>query len=94
MYDGVGKLLNDIKSMYVSILASVREKEGEIEYFRIDSGVKQVFIMSPWLFNVYMEIVMKEVKMWKGRREVKFQEERREWRLPGLLYTDDLVLFW
>ena len=28
---------------------------------------------------------MKEVKMGIGRRE-------REWRLPGLLYTDDLVL--
>ena len=24
-------------------------------------------------------------------RGVRFQEEGREWRLPGLLYTDDLV---
>ena len=30
--------------------------------------------------------------MWMGRRGVRFQEERREWRLPDLLYTDDLVL--
>ena len=27
-----------------------------------------------------------------GRRGVRFQEERREWRLPGLLYAGDLVL--
>ena len=48
--------------------------------------------MSPWLFNVYMDAVMKEVKMGMGRRGVRFQEKGREWRLPGLLFADDLVL--
>ena len=37
--------------------------------------------------------VMKEVKMGMGRRGVRFQEEGREWRFPGLLYTNDLVLY-
>ena len=41
-----GKLLNGIKNMYV--------KGGESECFRIDSGVRQGCIMSPWLFNVYI----------------------------------------
>ena len=35
---------------------------------------------------------MMEVKMGMGRREVRFQEERKEGRFPGLLYADDLVL--
>ena len=48
--------------------------------------------MFPWLFNVYIDAVMKEVKMGMGRRGVRFQEEGREWRLPGLLYAGDLVL--
>ena len=48
--------------------------------------------MSPWLFNVYMEGVMKEVKMGMGRRGVRYLEDVREWRLPDLLYVDDLVL--
>ena len=48
--------------------------------------------MFPWLFNVYMDRVMKEVKMGIGVRGVKFLEERREWRLPDLLYANDLVL--
>ena len=46
-------------------------------------------IMSPWLFNVYMEAVMKQVKMEMG---VRFQEKGREWRLTLHLHTDDLVL--
>ena len=48
--------------------------------------------MSPWLFNVYMDALMKEVKMGMERRGVRFQEEEREWRLTGLLYVDDLGL--
>ena len=36
--------------------------------------------MSPWLFNVCMDTVM---KAWK---------EGKEWRLPGLFYADHLVL--
>ena len=42
-------------------------KGGISECFRIDS-VRHGSIMSPWLFNVYMDVVMK-VKMGMGRRE-------------------------
>ena len=37
--------------------------------FRVNSVVRQGRIMSPWLFNVYMDAKMKEVKMGMGRRE-------------------------
>ena len=47
--------------------------------------------MSPWLFNVYMDAVIKEVKMGMGRRGVRLMEEVIEWRLPALLYVDNLV---
>ena len=36
----------------------------------IDGGVRQGCIMAPWLFKVYMNTVMKEVKM-GGRKIVK-----------------------
>ena len=47
--------------------------------------------MPPWLFSVYIDAMM-EMKLGMGGRGVRFQEEGREWRLPGLLYADDLVL--
>ena len=62
------KLLSRIKRMYVNSLTSVRVKEGASEWFRIDIGVRQGCIMSPWIFNVYMDAVMKVVKMGIGRR--------------------------
>ena len=43
--------------------------------------------MSPWFFNVYMDAVMKEMKMgmWMGRKGLRFQKGR-EWRLTGLFF--------
>ena len=68
MYDVGGKLLIGIKSMYIDSSACVRVNGGESEWFRIDSGVRQGCIMSPWLFNIYMDRVIKEIKMGMGRR--------------------------
>ena len=31
--------------------------------------------------------------MGMGRRRMSFLEDEREWRLPGLLYAEDLVLY-
>ena len=83
MYDVGDKLLNGIKSMYLNSLACIRVKGSENECYRIDSGVRQVCITSHWLLNLYMDAVM-EVKMGMGRRGVRFQNDRREWRLPVL----------
>ena len=72
-----GKLLSGIKIMYVDSSACVRVKEAESDLFRINSGVRQACIMPPWLFNVYMDGVMKE-KMGMERRGVRFMEDGRE----------------
>ena len=78
--------------MYIDSLACVRVKGGESECFRINSGARQGCIMPPWLFNVYTDVVMKEVKTgMDGEEGREILEEGREWRLPGLLYADDLV---
>ena len=63
MYDVGVKLLSGIKSMYVDSSACIRVKGDGSERFRINSGVRQGCIMSPWLLNVYTEAEMKEVKM-------------------------------
>ena len=66
---------------------------GESECFRIDSAIRQGFIMSFFLFKFYMDVVMKEVKMWVENMGVKFLEEGREWGLSVLSYADNLALY-
>ena len=72
-----------IKSMYVDSLPCVRIKGGESEQFMIDCGVRQGF-MSPLAFQCIYGCSDE-----RGG-DVK---EGSEWRLCGLLYADDLVLY-
>ena len=69
-----------VKSMYI-----------DSEWPRIDRGVRQGCIMYHWLFNVYMDGLMKEVKMGMWKRGVRFLKDGREWRLPDILYAGDFV---
>jgi hypothetical protein len=92
MYGVGGRLLNGIKSMYVDSEACVRINGVVSEWFKIESGVRQGCVMSPWLFNLYMDGVMKELLVGMGREGVRMVENGREWRIPCLLYADDLVL--
>ena len=65
MYDRSYELLNRIKSMYVNSLACVRVKGSERGF---SISAIQGCIMSPWLFNVYMDAVMKEINRGDRRR--------------------------
>ena len=48
--------------------------------------------MCPWIFNVFIDGMIKEVKMGLWKRGVRFMGDGREWIFPGLLYAGDLVL--
>ena len=96
MYDLGGKLLNGIKGMYVNVLVCVSVKGGESECFRINSVERQGCVISPWLFNVYMDGMRKQVKMGMGRRsEVSGGYERMEIAWPlGIQMTWFYVVSW
>ena len=66
------EVLNSTKSMYVNSLAFVRVKGGKSEFLRVDTYVRQECTIFLWFFNVYMDAVMKEMKMGMGRRGVRF----------------------
>ena len=62
--------------MYIDSSACVRVKRDESERFRIDRGERQGCIISPWLFNVYFDAVLKEAS------EIPRGGERVEFTLP------------
>ena len=50
--------------------------------------------MSPWLFNLFLDAVMKEVREKAGDVGVTLWDERRnvEWKVDWLMFADDTVL--
>ncbi len=55
IYGVGGKLLRAVKSSYEEAFACVKIG-GEIsEHFEIKVGLRQGCVMSPWLFNIYMD---------------------------------------
>ena len=50
--------------------------------------------MSPWLFNLFMDAVMREVREKAGDVGVTLQDEIRniEWKIDWLMFADDTVL--
>ena len=58
-----GKLLIAVQSFYVDSRACVRVRMDVNEWFPVNVGLTQGCVMSPWLFNVYMDGVVREVNV-------------------------------
>ena len=82
-----GSLAKAVKSMYVNCEACVNIKEGNSEWFPVKKGVRQGCVMSPWLFNVYMDRIVREAKE-RFSGGVKLEESDVQF----LLFADDLIL--
>ncbi len=87
-----GKLLSAIKSFNEAASACVNINEETSEHFEIKVGLRQGCVMSPWLFNIYLDGVMREVKGKVGGVGVKLYSEGRKWVLNSILFADDTVL--
>ena len=63
VYEVGGKLLKAVKSFYVDSRACVWVGMDVSERFPLNIGLRLGCVMSPWLFNAYMDGVMREVNV-------------------------------
>ena len=63
VYEVLGKLLKAVQSFYIDSRACVRVGNDVSEWFQVNVGLRQGCVMSPWLFNVYMDGVVREVNV-------------------------------
>jgi len=81
-----GKLLDGVRAMYENSKACVRVDGKVSEWFTIEEGVRQGCVISPWLFNVFMDACMRRSRA--PECGLKIGDER----VCFLLYADDTVL--
>ena len=73
-----------LRNPYAGQEATVRTGHGTTDWFQIGKGVRQGCILSPCLFNLYAEYIMRNV----GRRKHKLES-----RLPGeISITSDMQM--
>ncbi len=53
--------MRPVKCFYKDSRACVRVGRGESDWFEVNVGLRQGCVMSPWLFNVYMDGIVREV---------------------------------
>ena len=57
------KLVKAVQSFYVDSRARVWVGNDVSEWFPVNVRLRQSCVMSPWLFNVYMDGVVREVNV-------------------------------
>ena len=79
--------------MYVGSKACVRVGNEVSEWFPVRVGLRQRCVMSPWLFNLYIDGVVREVDARALGRGLKLVDGNdSEWELSQLLFADDTVV--
>ena len=87
------KLLTAVQSFYVDSRACVQVGNDVSEWFQVNVRLRQGSVMFPWLYNVYMDGVVREVNvrvLEKGLELLSANGGRFE--INQLLFADDRVL--
>ena len=74
--------------MYAGQEVTVRTGHGTTDWFQIGKGVQESCILSPCLFNLYAEYIMRNAGLEEAQAEIKIAGRN----INNLRYVDDTTL--
>ena len=77
-----------LRNLYAGQEATVRTGHGTTDWFQIGKGVRQGRILSPCLFNLYAEYIMRNAGLDKAQAGIKIARRN----INNLRYADDTTL--
>ena len=77
-----------LRNLYAGQEATVRTSHGTTDWFQIGKGVCQGCILSPCLFNLYAEYIMRNGGLDNAQAEIKIARRN----ISNLRYADDTTL--
>ena len=77
-----------LRNLYAGQEATLRTGHETTDWFQIGKGVRQGYIMSPCLFNLYAEYIMQNARLDEAQAGIK--TARRN--INNLRYADDTTL--
>ena len=77
-----------LRNLYAGQEATVRTGHGTTEWFQIGKGVRQGCVLSPCLFNLYAEYMMRNAGLQEAQAGIKIARRN----ISNLRYADDTIL--
>ena len=77
-----------LRNLYASQEATVRNGHGTTDWFQIGKGVSQGCILSPYLFNLYTEHIMRNAGLYEAQAGIKIARRN----INNLTYAGDTTL--
>ena len=77
-----------LRNLYAGQEATVRTGHGTADWFQIGKGVRQGCILSPCLFNLYVEYIMRNTGLEEAQAGIKIAGRN----INNLRYADDTTL--
>ena len=77
-----------LRNLYAGKEATVRTGHGTTDWFQIGKGVRQGWILSPCLFNLYAEYIMRNAELVEAQAGIKIAGKK----INNLRYADDTTL--
>ena len=77
-----------LRNLYAGQEATVRTGHGTTEWFQIGKEVRQGYILSPCLFNLYAEYIMRNAGLEEAQAGIKIARRN----INNLRYADDTTL--
>ena len=77
-----------LRNLYAGQEATVRTGRGTTDWFQIGKGVHQGCILSPCLFNLYAEYIMRDTGMDEAQSGIKISGRN----INNLRYADNTTL--
>ena len=77
-----------LRNLYAGQEATVRTAHGSTDWFQIGKGVHKGCILSPYLFNLYAEYIMRNTGLEEAQARIKIAGRN----INNLRYADDTTL--
>ena len=77
-----------LRNLYAGQEATVRTDHGTTDWFQIGKGVRQGCILSPCLFNLYAEYIMRNAGLEETQAAIKIAGRN----INNFRYADDIIL--
>ena len=77
-----------MRNLYASQEATVRSGHGTTDWFQIGKGVRQGYMLSPWLFNLHAEYIIRRARLDEAQAGIKIAGRN----INNLRYADNTTL--